>query len=596
MQKEQLILEVYRGNSIMVTENQDTVPDGMLRVEGTLAVVNTMNRNGRFYEAGMYQKHIGEMQQRISESNGIFGEMEHPTSMNINLHNVSHKIEDISFNESTGEVKGKILLMDTPSGKIAQSVVRSGSPLPISSRAIGKINEDKSVDVKRMATFDLVGTAGFKQASLMISESVDTAEGSKMLVECYAYDLNEDGNVVTEKATEVSDEVVQEKVKEVLEGMNLVTKEQALEIAKTYVLEEAAPQIRKFVSETEGSETVNENDNVEQIKAVLNEQFLNVYAPIIEKWSMNEFAPTIEKWVETEFAPVVEHWVSNEFAPVIQKWVTEDYSGTLQAWLANEFSPAVQNWVHEDYSKALQAWMTSEFKPSILSAISEAKEDDEKSSEVAKEKEKIEDDKENVKDDIKDADAEKDVDDGASIKNSDDKKDDKKSEKDDDKKVDETVDKNAIVNESKDDNAKVDESNKELLARLDTMLNEAKTKGKTVATQVLSQNDQVAVALNEQFAKAPEKWLRLIPEAFKPIWLGMNESQQLLIRRQASTRTLSNVSTVQKFWETRPMDSIISEHSQSSKRVATMITESADSSVNEGHKQLSVLAQSIKPF
>ena len=44
-----------------------------------------------------YAKMVESLQQVIKEDNGCPGELEHPNSMNINLENVSHKIESIQI-------------------------------------------------------------------------------------------------------------------------------------------------------------------------------------------------------------------------------------------------------------------------------------------------------------------------------------------------------------------------------------------------------------------------------------------------------------------------------------------------------------------
>jgi len=294
--KNQLIIETYNGKTLDATKSQEGVPEGMLRAEGVLAVVETVNRNGRFYKADMYKRLVNEMKGRIKAENGIFGEMEHPRSMNIDLNRISHKIEDVSFNESTGEVRGKILLLDTPSGKIAQSVLKSGSNLPISSRAIGKINEDKSVDVKTLGTFDLVGTAGFKQASLQIAESKD--ESGLIICESYAYDIDDNGNVITESAADTKS--VEAIVEAVIKKLGLVNEDKALQIAKTFVLEEAAPKIRSFVNEAEGKGAVGLQKS--DVINIMNERFSTVYAPVIQKWVVEEYTPTVEQWLYNDYA------------------------------------------------------------------------------------------------------------------------------------------------------------------------------------------------------------------------------------------------------------------------------------------------------
>ncbi|MCH5167467.1 MAG: hypothetical protein J1F35_06180, partial [Erysipelotrichales bacterium] len=67
------------------------------------------NNNRRTYSKENYGQMIECLQKDIMEA-GVLGELEHPESMNINLNNVSHKIESVEMLED-GTVKGTILLL-----------------------------------------------------------------------------------------------------------------------------------------------------------------------------------------------------------------------------------------------------------------------------------------------------------------------------------------------------------------------------------------------------------------------------------------------------------------------------------------------------
>jgi hypothetical protein len=122
------IAEDSQGNKIEVPAVKKVM------MKGILQKADTLNQNGRIYPTNLLEREVRNYQKFIMENRAL-GELDHPDSSVVNLKNVSHIIRE-AYLES-GIVYGTAEILDTPSGKILQSLVESGVKLGISSRGVG---------------------------------------------------------------------------------------------------------------------------------------------------------------------------------------------------------------------------------------------------------------------------------------------------------------------------------------------------------------------------------------------------------------------------------------------------------------------------
>ena len=120
------------------------VNGGKIIMKGVLQKADTLNQNGRIYPQEILEREVRNYQKFIKESRAL-GECDHPDSSVVELKNASHIIREAYMDG--GVCYGTVELLDTPSGKILQSLVESGVTLGISSRGVGSTRREGDYDV-----------------------------------------------------------------------------------------------------------------------------------------------------------------------------------------------------------------------------------------------------------------------------------------------------------------------------------------------------------------------------------------------------------------------------------------------------------------
>ena len=402
-----------------LTVQESKNPSEGVRLSGVFGVCGVKNQNNRIYDKANYAAMV-ESLQKVIATEGCPGELEHPNNFNINLENVSHKIESIEMNED-GTITGTILLLNTPKGKIAQAIVEGGLPLYISSRGAGTITNEGRVNLTSLKTYDLVGTPGFSQAKLTLKENqtveslneslddgnimwaiVEGEDSSDDLLDLDSDDKKSDDKKSDDKkkedkkeekeekkSEEKSDDsekeekkkkdnkdnkdskVTMEELKKSIDALadKVTTLEAQLHVAQEsaqpnynaielWIKEEFAPSFKNEVSES--------------VKKYVNEEFANK----VQNWICEEFANEINEWVEndvaTELNENLKSYVNEEFAEHLQGWIVEEFGSQVDKWVTEEFAGTVENWVAEEYSTVVENWINDEYAPILENRINES--------------------------------------------------------------------------------------------------------------------------------------------------------------------------------------------------------------------------------
>lgn len=177
MSQQMLIEELLPSSAKILAESSD---DGKsMWLNGIFMQAETENRNKRVYPIHEVSAAVDRMNREITERNGIMGELDHPQSISINLDRVSHLIVEMRMegNNAIGRAK----LLNTPTGLIAQEIIKNGMQLGVSSRGTGSVNEG-IVEGFSVVTIDIVGQPSAQGAlPNSIYESLDTTKGKRVL-------------------------------------------------------------------------------------------------------------------------------------------------------------------------------------------------------------------------------------------------------------------------------------------------------------------------------------------------------------------------------------------------------------------------------
>ena len=136
-----------------------TKDKGKFIVKTVLQRANCKNGNKRFYSKELLEKVMEGYKEGPVKEKRAYGELDHTTEEVVNLKNACLNVMDIWWEGD--DIYGLLEILNTPSGKIVQELLRSGLNVGISSRGTGSLTQvdEESTEVNddyQLICFDCV--------------------------------------------------------------------------------------------------------------------------------------------------------------------------------------------------------------------------------------------------------------------------------------------------------------------------------------------------------------------------------------------------------------------------------------------------------
>lgn len=172
MNNKNVIVNVRSNTPMKIVESRTEGSD--LYLVGEFTTFDVMNRNKRIYKKENYKMVLEQIADKCA-SGALMGELGHPDGRSLtDLTQVSHVVTKLEIDDTNNCVRGELKLLDTPNGRIARTLVESGVPLFVSSRASGYITKGGVVTLTNLVTYDLVDEPGFANARLTVRDITES--------------------------------------------------------------------------------------------------------------------------------------------------------------------------------------------------------------------------------------------------------------------------------------------------------------------------------------------------------------------------------------------------------------------------------------
>jgi cell division septum initiation protein DivIVA len=128
---------------LVLERDRSKLPEGVLcSAVYPISEFDTLNRNRRKYSKSLWEKVCAnkDLMEKL-QNRKLYGHAEHPATTQSNLEKISHIITKMWIDESKNRVYQEMHVLDTPYGRIVDTLLRAESLVGVSTRAEGELQE-----------------------------------------------------------------------------------------------------------------------------------------------------------------------------------------------------------------------------------------------------------------------------------------------------------------------------------------------------------------------------------------------------------------------------------------------------------------------
>ena len=149
-----------------ILEEKNSKGAANLYIKGPYMMAESVNKNNRSYDLKEMSREVNRYNEEFIKNNRAMGELNHPTAADVNLERACHLVTELKQDGNVFYGRSKVLT--TPMGMIVRSLVQDGVKVGMSSRALGKLEEQDNgiqrVTEMRLVAIDCVADPSFPKA------------------------------------------------------------------------------------------------------------------------------------------------------------------------------------------------------------------------------------------------------------------------------------------------------------------------------------------------------------------------------------------------------------------------------------------------